>query len=412
VNLGFDRVNWADWKSLTDQLTSPSGLHAASATPALFPPLQQLRVRSPEFIFAELSLHDLDLMLSKTTSQKWSARLESKETQGVASWTTGARGLVGPVVAKFSKLSVGTQGTSAQDPPKTDVIDEKQWSAMPAIDVSVEDFTLFGSRLGALNIVGANTDNGSRWQIQKLEVSNPHANMTAKGTWFLKGPERGVNLDTLITVSNLGKLSDQLGHQNRALEGSGTINAKINWLNFPWEYSYTGLNGEVTVDLKDGVFQHVNSRSARLLEVLSLQSLQRILSFNFRTGSEFKDGFPWSSIQGDLTLKQGVVHTDNLVVRSPIARISLTGGSNLTQKSWSMNADVRPILDMSGAAVATAFVVNPIAGLSALVTQFLLRNPIERAMSAKYEVKGTWDEPELIPIGVPTPVPSQPMIGG
>jgi uncharacterized protein YhdP len=412
VNLGFDRVNWDDWKSLTDQLTSPSRPNAVAATPTTFPPLQQLRFRSPEFIFAELTLHNLDLMLSKTTAQKWSARLESRETQGVASWTTGARGLVGPIVARFSKLSVGTQGTSAQDPPKTEVIDEKQWSSMPAIDLSVDDFTLFGSRLGALNLVGANADKGSRWMINKLEVSNPNANITAKGTWFLKGPERGIHLDTSMTISNLGKLSDQLGHQNRALEGSGTINAKINWGNFPWVYSYTGLNGEVTVDLKDGVFQHVNSRSARLLEVLSLQSLQRILSFNFRTGSEFKDGFPWNSIKGDLTLKQGVVQTDNLVVRSPIARISLTGGSDLTQKRWSMNADVRPILDMSGAAVATAFVVNPIAGLSALVTQFLLRNPIEKAMSAKYEVKGTWDEPELIPIGVPTPVTNETLIGG
>ena len=410
VNLGFDRVNWDDWKSLTDQLTSPSAQNSAAATPTIFPPLQQLRLRSPEFIFAELSLHNLDLMLSKTTAQKWAARLESRETQGVASWTTGARGLVGPVVARFSKLSVGTQGTSL-DPPKTEVIDEKQWSSMPAIDLSVEDFTLFGSRLGALHLVGANADNGSRWMIHELEVSNPNAKMTAKGTWFLKGPDRGINLDTSITISNLGKLSDQLGHQNRALDGSGTINAKINWLNFPWVYSYAGLNGEVAVDLKDGVFQHVNSRSARLLEVLSLQSLQRILSFNFRTGSEFKDGFPWNSIKGDLTLKQGFVHTENLVVRSPIARISLKGGSNLTQKSWNMDADVRPLLDMSGAAVATAFVVNPLAGLSALVTQFLLRNPIERAMSAKYEVKGTWDEPELIPIGVPAPVPSQPLIG-
>jgi uncharacterized protein YhdP len=99
VNLGFDRVNWDDWKSLTEQFTSHSVPNAASAAPAMFPPLQQLRLRSPEFIFAELSLHDLDLSLNKTTAQKWSARLESRETQGVASWTTGARGLVGPVVA-------------------------------------------------------------------------------------------------------------------------------------------------------------------------------------------------------------------------------------------------------------------------------------------------------------------------
>jgi uncharacterized protein YhdP len=219
-------------------------------------------------------------------------------------------------------------------------------------------------------------------------------------------------LDAQINISNLGKLSDQLGYENRAGEGSGTITAKIDWINFPWLFSYSGLNGQVNIDLKDGVFQHVNSRSARLLEVLSLQSLQRILSFNFRTGDEFKDGFPWSKINGDLTLVQGVVTTNDLVVRSPIARIALTGGSDLNQKKWDMKADVRPILDMSGAAVATAFVVNPIAGLSALVSQFLLRNPIERAMSAKYEVKGPWDDPELIPIGAPTPVETPDVPGG
>jgi uncharacterized protein YhdP len=377
----------------------------------MFPPLQQLRVRSPEFIFAELSLRDLDLMLSRTSAQKWAARLESRETQGVASWATSPRGLVGPFVARFSKLSVGTHAV-AGEPPKTEVIDEKQWSSIPAIDLSVEDFTLFGSRLGALHLVGANADNGTRWMINELELTNPHAKMSAKGIWLLKGPERGINLDAMITISDLGKLSDRVGYENRALEGSGTIHAKINWLNFPWIFAYTGLSGQVNIDLKDGVFQHVNSRAARVLEVLSLQSLQRILSFNFRTGDEFKNGFPWTSITGDLSLKQGVVQTNDLVVRSPIARIALTGGSDLTHKVWDMKADVRPVLDMSGAAVATAFVVNPVAGLSALVTQFLLRNPIERAMSAKYEVKGPWDEPELIPVGVPTPVASQPEIGG
>ena len=408
VSLGFDRVNWNDWKSLTEQLTAPNKSSTTTSAPELFPRVQQLRVRSPEFVYAELTLSELNLILNRKTSQAWSAQLESRETQGVASWTAGPGGLAGPVVARFSKLSLGTPHEAAGGPPKSEVIDEKQWSSMPAIDVSIDDFTLFGSPLGRLHLVGANADKGSRWMINALELTNPSATLTAKGDWLLKGPERGINLDALLTISNLGKLSDQLGQENRVHEGSGTVNAKIRWLNFPWLFTYTGLNGEVNVDLKDGVFQHVNSRSARLLEVLSLQSLQRILSLNFRTEDEFKDGFPWNSIKGDLTLNLGVANTENLVVRSPIARIALTGGSNLTQKIWNMQADVRPLLDMSGAALATAFVVNPIAGLSALVTQFLLRNPIERAMSAKYEVKGTWDEPEVIPVGVPTPVANQP----
>ncbi|MDO9025336.1 AsmA-like C-terminal region-containing protein [Zwartia sp.] len=411
VNLGFGAINWSDWKTLTDQWTAAPNNQTKDSTPGIFPPLQQLRVRSPEFIFAELALHELELMVSRTSPQRWAARLESRETQGVANWSTGPRGLSGPVVAKFSKLKVGTEGTANDEPPKTEVIDDQQWSSMPAIDLTVDDFTLFGSRLGSLHLVGENIQNGAQWSIKELELSNPHAKMSAKGTWQLKGPQRGVSLDAEIAITDLGKLSDQMGHVNRVYQGSGTVSGKINWLNFPWVYTYVGLQGQVNVDLKNGVFQHVDSRSARLLEVLSLQSLQRILSFNFRTGDEFKDGFPWNTIKGDFVINNGLVTTKDLVVRSPIARIALVGGSDLNKKTWDMDADVRPILDMSGAAVATAFVVNPIAGLSALVSQFLLRNPIERAMSAKYRVKGPWDEPVLEPIGEPTPVPMPNDIG-
>jgi hypothetical protein len=55
--------------------------------------------------------------------------------------------------------------------------------------------------------------------------------------------------------------------------------------------------------------------------------------------------------------------------------------------------------------VATGFLVNPLIGASALVTQFLLRNPIERAMTAKYHVRGPWDAPTLIPLDIPVPKP-------
>ena len=412
IDLSFNRVKWADWNAVTDQWITTSPNKSTSAGPRVFPSLQQLRVRSPEFIIAELTLNELDLMVSQTAGQKWAARLDSRETRGDINWTFGQKGLSGPVIAKFSKLSVGTKGSVEGELPRTEVIDENQWASMPAIDLQIDDFTMFGSRLGYLHLVGENVQNGSQWLIKDLEVTSPNGKMKATGTWQLKGPERGVSLDAQINIDDLGKLSDQMGHVDRVNQGSGSIKANINWLNFPWVYSYAGLQGNASIDLKEGVFQHVNSRSARLLEVLSLQSLQRILSFNFRTGDEFKEGFPWNTIIGNISITNGLVTTKELVIRSPIARITLTGGSDLKTKIWDMDADVRPILDMSGAALATAFVVNPIAGLSALVTQFILRHPIERGMSAQYKVRGPWDDPILDPIGVPKPEPERPNPGG
>jgi uncharacterized protein YhdP len=161
--------------------------------------------------------------------------------------------------------------------------------------------------------------------------------------------------------------------------------------------------------LDKGVFVHVNSNSARLLELLSIQSLQRLFKLDFRPSNEFEGGFPFSFITGDLLIKQGVANTDNLTIRSPIAEIVMTGRSNMVSRTWDMRANVKPIFDMSGAAIATGFAVNPLVGLSALVTQFLLRTPLERAMTARYKVTGSWEDPKLEPLSdADAPVESKP----
>ena len=75
-----------------------------------------------------------------------------------------------------------------------------------------------------------------------------------------------------------------------------------------------------------------------------------------------------------------------------------------------MRAVVRPNLDLSGAAVATGFIVNPLVGLGALVGQFLLRNPVESALSQRYVVTGTWENPVITSGGNQNNAPSQPPV--
>jgi hypothetical protein len=56
---------------------------------------------------------------------------------------------------------------------------------------------------------------------------------------------------------------------------------------------------------------------------------------------------------------------------------------------------VVPNLDMSGATIAAGIAINPIVGLGAFVTQWLLRNPLSKAMAVHYHVSGDWDDPKL-----------------
>ena len=402
LDIKLGRVDFEDWSTLFEQMTQESKL-ATKAEFKVFPTLATARLRSPHFILSDLTFTDLDLTATQDAVNQWSARITSKETAGSATWKAAAGALDGRIQARFSKLTLGAPDDGQTEALKIDVIDTQHWSDIPAIDLTIDDFTLFGSQLGRLRLVGSNQQRTELWNIEKLDIQSEAASASATGQWRLKGPTRGVRLNADVVIHDLGRFSAQMGHAERVKGGSGTIQAQVDWVNFPWVNTYQGLNGSAKVDLKNGVFEHVNSRSARLLELLSLQSLQRILSFNFRPGNEFKDGFPWSALTGGFTFKKGVVNTTDLTINSPIASILLKGNSDLDKKLWDMEADVRPQFDMSGAALATAFVVNPIAGLSAMVTQFLLRNPIEKAMTVKYAVTGPWDDPKLEPRGAPEP---------
>ena len=409
VDLKLDQINWDDWKAFSANLSESSG---AKQSANIVPTFQQFNLSANQLLWGEMSLSALKLAANRQDQTKWSAKLTSKETEGFASWQEAQGAVSGRVYARFTKLSLGTASTGQGEPPKTNMIDEKQWSEMPAVDLTIDDFTLFGSRLGSLRLLGATVRRGENWKIENLEIKNPYASLIATGDWRLSGPSRGVGLDAKVDIQDLGKLSDMMGYPDRVKGGQGRLTGRIDWGDFPWVYRYGGLQGQASIALKDGVFAHVTSRSARLLELLSLQSIQRILSLNFRVGDGFKDGFPWNTIDGNFTIAAGVVTSQDLTVRSPVASVVLTGGSDLDKKVWDMQAEVKPRLDLSGTAVATAFVVNPIAGLSALLGQYVLRNPLEKAMSVQYRVKGPWDDPILEPMEAPAKPPAPPNPGG
>jgi uncharacterized protein YhdP len=48
--------------------------------------------------------------------------------------------------------------------------------------------------------------------------------------------------------------------------------------------------------------------------------------------------------------------------------------------------------------MVTALAVNPLIGLGAFVTQWLLKQPLARAMTMEYAVTGSWDDPRIEPI--------------
>src|SRR5690606_382540 len=128
---------------------------------------------------------------------------------------------------------------------------------------------------------------------------------------------------------------------------------------------------------------------------VSLQSVKRLASLNWNPSGLLKQGFPFDRLQGDIKLKDGIMHSENYRVTGPVATIVIAGDVSLPAETLDLYAVVVPNLDVSGAAIAAGIAVNPIVGVGAFLTQWLLKEPMSRAMTAEYRVRGSFDEPDI-----------------
>lgn len=194
---------------------------------------------------------------------------------------------------------------------------------------------------------------------------------------------------------DLGAYLEQAGFRDLIEGGHGQIDGVIEWRNIPWRFERAGLNGDLRVDLAQGRFVTVGSRSARLLELLSLQSVKRLANLNWNPGGLLKQGFPFDTLQGHIKMADGILHSENYRVTGPVATIVIAGDVNLPEEALDLYAVVVPNLDVSGAAIAAGIAVNPIVGVGAFLTQWLLKSPMSKAMTVEYRVRGDFDEPEI-----------------
>jgi uncharacterized protein (TIGR02099 family) len=405
----FDVARWQNAQSLLMQ-----EINRPSTGRSLLPDLNNARLSTPLVQVSDQDYKNVSFALTQFSPNNWSVDLGADTLSGSIRWQTSAGNIQGPVTVHFPKLEIG--GSASETPvddsanqakpaPKKTVTTESNiwdndfWRKVEALNIRVDDFVLYGNHVGSLNLNATPQLEERRWKIDGLDINTPHGELKSNGFLQVDG-NRGVDLTVKADVKDLGKLLAFVGYPDRIVNGSGAMEAKIDWADFPWSKDPAGLSGSAQVDLKNGVFEHVNSRSARLLEILSLQSLNRFFSLDVNADSTFKSGFPWGSIEGTFVIDKGIVNTQNLIIESPVAEIALVGDTNIVRQDWNVRALVRPQLDFSGTAIATGFVLNPIVGLSALIGQYILKNPIERALQARYFVTGPWDNPKVDSQGV------------
>jgi len=343
-----------------------------------------LRLRGQQF-------HALKLR-ARQKGAAWDAEIHSREAEGSVSWDPSGSGRVTARLGRLMLARAKKDDTAtAEAAASSDTV-----SSLPALDVVAERFGIRGLDLGRLQLQAFNRDGD--WHLNDLSITNDSSTLKGSGIWSLR-PPANTTLDFELTASDVGKLLKRLDYPDAVRGGTATLSGHLGWHGGPADLDIPSLNGAMTLLAESGQFQKLDPGVGRLLGVLSLQSLPRRITLDFR--DVFSEGFAFDRISGSIDVKAGVLHTDPLEIRGPAARIFMRGQASVPDETQDLQVTVQPTLSESiavGAALGGA-VVNPVAGVVTYIVQKALEDPVEKLFAFEYSVTGTWDDPVVEKVG-------------
>ena len=331
----------------------------------------------------------------------WRANVDAEELNGYVEYRQPSGQGAGRVYARLARLVLAS--STAQEVEA--VLDEPPTS-IPALDVVVEDFDLRGKKLGRLEIEAVNR--GAReWRLNKLNLRTPEATFSGGGSWSAPGaanpgptvraarsaPERRqTSINFRLDVNDSGELLRRFGMPGVLRRGAGKLEGQVAWAGSPFSFDYPTMNGQFNVNLENGQFLKADPGIAKLLGVLSLQSLPRRLTLDFR--DVFSAGFSFDFVRGDVSINQGVAATNNLQMKGVNAAVLMEGSADIARETQDLKVVVVPEIN-AGTASLIAGVINPAIGLGTFLAQIFLRRPLMQSNTQEFHIDGTWTDPRV-----------------
>lgn len=413
ANINLNRADLDAWGEVLSEVSGASlasvaqattatgggaGSAAASAQLSYLP--TSLAVRAQALVVGGRTLNQVVVGGSRE-GLLWRANLDAQQLNGYVEYRQPAAASgSGRVFARLARLTLAPSAVSEVE----SLLDE-QPTSIPALDIVVESFELRGKRLGRVEVEAINRTaaGGERegvareWRLSKFNMITPEAVLTATGNWAsLNAPSspgrRRTVMNFKLDIADAGELLTRFGMNDVVRRGRGKMEGQVAWQGSPITLDYPSMNGAFTVNVETGQFLKAEPGIAKLLGVLSLQSLPRRLALDFR--DVFSEGFAFDFLRGDVNIAQGIARTNNLQMKGVNAAVLMEGQADIAQETQDLKVVVVPEIN-AGTASLIATVINPAVGLGTFLAQMFLRRPLTEAATQEFHIDGAWADPKI-----------------
>ncbi len=356
---------------------------------------QAASLKTQDLLLGGRHLTHVDMQLAQAQTadgESWRANVASDQTHGVVEYRPDSAAHGAQLFARLDRLSLDSDSDAEPaGAPAAAGAPLPATATVPALDIVVDNFELNAKKLGKLEIAATLQSGARDWRLARLALTTPEAKFTGSGQWS-GAPARRMALDFKLDLSDSGAFLERLGKGQVLKGGKGELSGAVAWVGSPLALDYPSLQGRFQVALDKGQFLKADAGAGRLLGVLSLQSLPRRLTLDFR--DLFQEGFAFDNVTGDVTIARGVASTKDLRMRGVNAAVLMEGSADLKAETQDLRVIVIPEVNAGAASLAYA-AINPVIGIGTFLAQLFLRNPLAEAGTREFHVVGSWADPKV-----------------
>jgi uncharacterized protein YhdP len=309
----------------------------------------------------------------------WSANVTAEELAGDVSYRARPQPRVVARLARFTVPADTPAGTPAQPATRP--------SELPALDLVAEEFTFRGKRLGRVELVASRA--GDDWRIERASMVNPDASVTGSGIWHAAPSRTALQFD--LQAGDAGGFLARVGQPGTVKGGRARLQGSLAWQGDPATLDFPTLSGELQMNAENGQFLEIEPGLGKLIGLISLQALPKRVTLDFR--DVFSKGFQFDRIASSARIDSGVLKLKEFRMRGSAAEVEMTGEADLAHETQDLRVRVLPSL--ADSAALGIGIVNPVAGVAAVIAQRILKNPLGQIFAFDYLVTGTWSDPKV-----------------
>ncbi len=269
---------------------------------------------------------------------------------------------------------------------------------IPYLQLRSEEFDYDGRTVTDLRL-DISVDSGAML-IDSLAFRRDEVEFSFNGHWLFDPPTKRhfTQLYGSMKGGKFGQAIARLGFGDTIHNGKIDFKGELSWAGELFNPQWDIVSGKGKFKLENGILKDIEPGSGRFVGLLSLNALPR------RIGLDFSDvlfeGMEFDVINGDLVLDGQNLHTNNIKLVGPAAKIRVQGNTGLRERDYDQTIHVVPniryVLPTMGLLLGGGAGV-----LGWAVIQNMFKSSIDESVEIKYGLTGNWDDPVLTVLNRP-----------